>query len=583
MVPLLLKKSEKRSGETWLRLQISGDTGGIYGSHRRTVDGLTVRTAGFNPHKELTYLDRDHPRRKSTTNLTNLLFLLSFFFSFFSSSISRTLTLSLSKRDNNDPKIILIQQYELKINGVRNEEGSSFIDGLLGDSEPVFDQTPEVGLHSSTDSSDIDKDNDPLKWALQSRMVPVSTKGKEKVTEETPKRKPFTRATSQKLMGDAMKSSETITAENRKRRRSGNMVIELPTDEVVDVSNKPSENESLDEDTPLAVTQKGKGKQVKNKGKSKPRTSSVKKADTITKGRGNEPQKKKEPSKRKRETSLVLKKKSEHGPSTKGNKDDKEVNKQIIINNLHLQKVLGGRVFDPKIITKPGMESLADLVELQSWTHLFMTKSHDGSLYTWVGNESLHLDEELLGKILEVPREGTRSVVGKFYTKQFVKECSKLPDMHRAVASAADLFVMEALCKFEPFNLSALMLEHMHKIVIEHNGKHGMGYGYILTKVFQHLNIPVGKGTVGAAKQSFSLNTLVECECIEGKAGPLSKMSQLQTEGPGTEEANELRLKNAALLAQNVVLQEKLIKDRDEDTDRLTLVSKSLSHQPPST
>ncbi|KAH0668791.1 hypothetical protein KY289_023284 [Solanum tuberosum] len=56
-----------------------------------------------------------------------------------------------------------------------------------------------------------------------------------------------------------------------------------------------------------------------------------------------------------------------------------------------------------------------------------------------------------------------------------------------------------------------------------------------------------------------------------------------QTEGPGTEEANELRLKNAALLAQNVVLQEKLIKDRDEDTDRLTLVIKSLSYQPPST
>ncbi|KAK4733461.1 hypothetical protein R3W88_007722 [Solanum pinnatisectum] len=235
-------------------------------------------------------------------------------------------------------------------------------------------------------------------------------------------------------------------------------------------------------------------------------------------------------------------------------------------------------MFDPEIITKPGMDSVADLVEIQSWTHLFMTKSpvlheeqvqefyynvnfaEDGSLNTLVGDESLHLDEELLGKILEVPREGTRSVVGKLCSKQFVNECSKIPDMHHAgvqkklmkgeyqllfefvnkvllprtekhtVASVTDLFVMEALCKFEPLNLSALMLEHKHKNVVEHKGRHGMGYGYFLTKVFQHLNSPVGKGTVGTVKQSFSLSTLVECECIEGKAGPLSKMSQLVME-----------------------------------------------------
>jgi len=39
-------------------------------------------------------------------------------------------------------------------------------------------------------------------------MVPVTTKRKEKVTEKTQKRKLFTRATSQKLMGDVMKLSE---------------------------------------------------------------------------------------------------------------------------------------------------------------------------------------------------------------------------------------------------------------------------------------------------------------------------------------------------------------------------------------
>ncbi|KAG5576143.1 hypothetical protein H5410_056277 [Solanum commersonii] len=58
--------------------------------------------------------------------------------------------------------------------------------------------------------------------------------------------------------------------------------------------------------------------------------------------------------------------------------------------------------------------------------------AEDGNLNTLVGNKSMHLNEELLGKILEVPKEGTRSVVGKFCTKQFAKECSKPPDMHYA-------------------------------------------------------------------------------------------------------------------------------------------------------
>ena len=42
----------------------------------------------------------------------------------------------------------------------------------------------------------------------------------------------------------------------------------------------------------------------------------------------------------------------------------------------------------------------------------------------------------------------------------------------RTVATAADLFVMEMLCTFEALNLPGLMLEHIHKIVIERNGVH---------------------------------------------------------------------------------------------------------------
>ncbi|KAH0784182.1 hypothetical protein KY290_003780 [Solanum tuberosum] len=161
---------------------------------------------------------------------------------------------------------------------------------------------------SSTD--DTGEDDVPLRCALQRRIVHITTKGKEK---------------------------------NRRRRRSSDMVMELPTDDVVDVTIEVSKN----------------------------KTSTVKKTDT-TKGKENDSQKKREPSKRKRETSPVLKQNSEQGLGTKRNKNDKEVNKQAIIDNLHLQKVLEERVFDTEILTKPGMGSLADLVELQSWSHLFM-------------------------------------------------------------------------------------------------------------------------------------------------------------------------------------------------------------------
>ncbi|KAH0737953.1 hypothetical protein KY290_036658 [Solanum tuberosum] len=230
---------------------------------------------------------------------------------------------------------------------------------------------------------------------------------------------------------------------------------------------------------------------------------------------------------------------------------------------------------------------------------------------------------------------------------EFVKECSKIPKTRRAgiqkklmkgeyqllfefinkvllpriekrtVAFTSNLFIMESLCKFDPIDVPALMLEHMYKTVVNHKGKHGMGYGYFLTKVFHHLNISMGAGKIGSAKQSFTLSTLVECKCIEGKGNPLNKVSQLvmeqdqlnheleemtmqvsnkdakiallkaellkaQTEEPGTDEAKELKKQNEELLAKITALQEKMIKDNDAANSRLTLVINSLSHQPPS-
>ncbi|KAH0738358.1 hypothetical protein KY290_037063 [Solanum tuberosum] len=493
----------------------------------------------------------------------------------------------------------------------------------------MFDQTLEFGVYPSSDSTNTDEDNRPLRWIVQKKMVPISTKGKEKVSEEIPKRRPFTRSDSKKLMGDAMKSSITTTAERRKKRKSSNVLFKIPDTNVVDVLIEDSEHEGVGKSSEARMEM-----QVKMPGKGKSKASVAKRVVS-----------KKGKNKRKRETSPVIEPTSGTRPGP--------------------MKVLGGRVFDPDIITKHGMNSLHDLVEIQSWTHLFQTKSpvlheekvrkfyyniefeEDGSINTRVGDKSLHLTEELLGQVLGVPREGTRSVVGKTCNVEFVKECSKIPNTRhagiqkkfikgeyqllfefvnkvllprtekRTVASASDLFIMGSLCKFDPIDLPSLMLEHMYKTVVDHKGKHDIGYGYFLTKVFHHLNIPVGASKIGTAKQSFTLSTLVECECIEGKGNHLSKVSQLvmeqdelqheleemtvrvsnkdaeiallkaellkaQTEGPGTEEVKELNKQNEKLLAKIVALQEKMIKDNDAKNSRLTLVINSLSHQPSS-
>ena len=70
----------------------------------------------------------------------------------------------------------------------------------------------------------------------------------------------------------------------------------------------------------------------------------------------------------------------------------------------------------------------------------------------------------------------------------------------------------------------------MYKTVIERKGKHGMGYRYLMTKVFHYLNIPLGVVKLGTTKQSFPLSSLVECYCIEGKGNIINKVYPLIAE-----------------------------------------------------
>ena len=70
----------------------------------------------------------------------------------------------------------------------------------------------------------------------------------------------------------------------------------------------------------------------------------------------------------------VGKRKRSQGPGTQARRDE-SVNMQEVVDSLRKQAVLAGRVFDIGIITLPCMDSLHDMVEIQSWLHLFNKKS----------------------------------------------------------------------------------------------------------------------------------------------------------------------------------------------------------------
>ncbi|KAH0636646.1 hypothetical protein KY289_036561 [Solanum tuberosum] len=170
----------------------------------------------------------------------------------------------------------------------------------------MFDQAPEFGVYPSSDSTNTDEDNRPLRWIVQKKMVPISTKGKENVSEEIPKRRPFTRSDSKKLMGDAMKSSITTTAERRKKRKSSNVLFKIPDTNVVDVLIEDSEHEGVGKSSEARMEM-----QVKMPGKGKSKACVAKRVVS-----------KKGKNKRKRETSHVIEPTSGTRPGPRLSEDD---------------------------------------------------------------------------------------------------------------------------------------------------------------------------------------------------------------------------------------------------------------------
>lgn len=154
--------------------------------------------------------------------------------------------------------------------------------------------------------------------------------------------------------------------------------------------------------------------------------------------------------------------------------------------------------------------------------------SDELSLSTLVQGKKLKFDEEVLGKILDVPKAGVRFVMKQHPTVKFMVDDLKvvgtsvagvikkfikfqlvfefvnkvvLPRSEkRIIDSIVNLFVLEFFSKFELISLPALMIEHMYKVVHVKEGKYDMPYEYFLNKVFDHFGVVDKKETTEVAK-----------------------------------------------------------------------------------
>ena len=80
--------------------------------------------------------------------------------------------------------------------------------------QPIFDKTPDIGRYSSSSSSDSASEEEPLKWKVERREGDKSRKGKEKVVEEAPRRRPTTRSAAQELKAKITALQEKAIKDN---------------------------------------------------------------------------------------------------------------------------------------------------------------------------------------------------------------------------------------------------------------------------------------------------------------------------------------------------------------------------------
>lgn len=113
----------------------------------------------------------------------------------------------------------------------------------------VFDKTLYFGRYPSSDSTDTEGENRPIRWMLEKRQLPVYKIGKEKFIESESIRKLYTRSDLKKMLADAMKAKAKSTARNQRKRTFRVSEFQMTSSDVVEVSKGeydggPAKNDS---------------------------------------------------------------------------------------------------------------------------------------------------------------------------------------------------------------------------------------------------------------------------------------------------------------------------------------------------
>ncbi|KAH0650083.1 hypothetical protein KY284_029995 [Solanum tuberosum] len=382
-------------------------------------------------------------------------------------------------------------------------------------SEPIFDQTPK----SFDVVSDQEEEEEiPLRWRSrgmrgenQSQVnIPeletvkgtseIDIVGKSVEREKERQRKGKGKLVLSHSKGDKMKY--VTRSETQKRRREG-LEPEQPTSTPLSIEN--SETESEDAAKYVAKRRReAEEERVKSKGNQKGGKKShvqkvkVKKQKYLAKGEKGRKQLEEQPIKG-------------PGPKVKNQIEENELTREERVEKME-------NIRDHFRVPVEGIRTIEDCKPSSDFIKL-ATKCGD------VKNAGLPK------KFLK----GEYQLLFEFINKVLVPRTEK-----RTVASDVDLSLMEKLDELEEINLPAIMLEHMHRVMTWKKVKHGIPYGYLLNFVFNHFEMPLGRRVPSTTKQMFTAATLLECECVEGKARSRAQVADnAVSRGPGTSDGNE--------------------------------------------
>ena len=139
---------------------------------------------------------------------------------------------------------LVIESLAMMREEARVEQTEVLQRGEVRYTQPIFDKTPDIGSYPFSTTSDSESEEEPLKWKVERREGEMSRKGKDKVVEEAPRRKPTTRSATQKLMVDALKASARSTAAIRSSRTFKVSNFKMPESDVVELSDEEVEKKS---------------------------------------------------------------------------------------------------------------------------------------------------------------------------------------------------------------------------------------------------------------------------------------------------------------------------------------------------